>query len=257
VKYKFPLSLLLLSVLLVSVVLHFPAPVALNMLTLPPSLKLSGVTGTIWQGHAEQVRWKAGNSDINYGEFNWSIAPAQILLGQLSAMVQFGTGSDIEWHGKGEVGVTFSHLYARNLQLSMPAATLQAYIPTPVPVALHGQIEATITRIDYAAPYCQQAQGEVVWNQGVVDVMGQALSIGMAIAKLQCNDNQISISGTQSSSQVDSQFTLDVQGNNNHYQTKAWFAPKSAFPPAFQAQLKWLPAPDGQGRYHVDYSGRG
>jgi general secretion pathway protein N len=257
VKYQFPLSLLLSSVLLVSLVLHFPASVAFNMLTLPSSLKLSGVTGTIWQGQAEQVHWKVGNSDINYGTFNWSIAPAKILLGQLSAMVQFGMGSDIELHGKGEVGVTFSHLYARNVLISMPASVLQAYVPTPVPVGLHGQIEATILRLDYGAPYCQQAQGEVMWNQGVVDVMGQALSIGMATAKLQCNDNQIAISGTQSSSQVDSQFTLDVQGNNNQYQTKAWFAPKAALPPFFQSQLKWLPAPDGQGRYHVDYSGRG
>ena len=81
-KYKLPLSLLLLAVLCVSLVLHFPAQIALNMVTLPKMVALSGVTGTIWQGRADQVRWTVGGKAINYGEVSWAIAPAQLLLGQ-------------------------------------------------------------------------------------------------------------------------------------------------------------------------------
>ncbi|WP_341659509.1 type II secretion system protein N [Vibrio sp.] len=246
------LSLALLLVFLVSAIAHVPAQIVLNYLPLPPQLMVSGVTGSFWNGRADAVKWQSSN----YGSLNWQLSPLKLLLGKAEAQVRFGQGSDMQISGRGTVGLSMSGPYAHNLVASLPVGkVLELAPPLPIPVELSGKVELSIQSMVYDAPYCQSAKGSLVWNTDKVITPLDELRLGPVIANFTCDNSDITVKVEQSSQDVVSSGDLELSPNRT-YQASAWFKPGENFPQALAEQLKWLPSPDGQGRYQLSYQGK-
>ncbi|MFY2510020.1 type II secretion system protein N [Vibrio pectenicida] len=246
------LSLALFMVFLISAVVHVPAQVVLNYLPLPSQLGLSGVSGSLWDGRAASVKWQ----ENNFGAINWQLAPLKFLTGKVEAQVRFGRGSDMQITGRGTVGMSTSGPYAYNLIVSLPVAkVLEAAPPLPIPVELTGQVELSIKSMIYDAPYCQSGTGSLVWNMDKIITPLDELTLGPVVANFACQNSEITLNAEQRSQHVSSAADV-VLSPNRTYQASAWFKPEGNFPQAFSEQLRWLPEPDGQGRYQFTYQGR-
>ncbi|WMN87428.1 type II secretion system protein N [Vibrio parahaemolyticus] len=215
-------------------------------------LDIQGVQGTIWQGHASNVRWQRQN----LGEVNWDFQWSALFTGKAEFAVRFGRGSDMEVRGRGLVGYgLFGDAYAKDLVASVPAIKVVEQARLPVPVGVDGQLELNIHHATYATPWCGEGDGTLVWNaSGIQSPLGR-LDLGPVVANLNCKDSVLTASGEQNSPQVSAAFSAELMPNQR-YSTTAWFKPGAEFPSAMGDQLQWLGKPNAQGQYEFDYKGR-
>lgn len=239
------------AVVLVSVLAHLPAQVAFKPLPLPEGLQLNGIEGTLWKGKIAQVQWQ----QTNLGDLNWDLHLSRLLLARLQADVRFGRGSINQLRGKGVVGVGLTGPYADHLLLSLPAEQALPWLSLPFPLTVQGQLELTLQHYRFAQPYCQQAQGSLVWSAAQVVSPLATLDLGNVLADFSCQDSVITAQGGQQTEQVSSQFNLTLQPDHR-YQVQAWFQPQDAFPDGLKPSLNWLPTPDAQGRYRFNPQGQ-
>ena len=246
-------AIVLTGVVSASALVHLPAQFVVQYAPMPSQLKVIGVEGTVWQGSAYQVEW-AGQK---LGELNWQLHPSKLLTATLEANVRFGRGSDMDVQGRGILGYSLGGAYAKNLIASVPVESVMKVAPSlPVPLELDGQIEVSLRDYQYAAPYCQSAEGSVVWNTETIGSPLAHLTVGPIVAQLQCQDSQIDITADQQSKQVTSEAKVSLSADGR-YSATAWFKPEGDFPNELSQQLKWLPnQADQEGKYPFSYNGR-
>lgn len=242
---------LFLVVVLISAIVHVPASLVIQYAPLPRALQLQGVTGTLWQGSAEQVRWQRNN----FGAVQWDWQWPALLGAKAQASVRFGRGSEWDMRGKGIIGYGLDGAFARDMVVSMPAQQVVQALKLPVPVGAQGQVELTLRDYQYAMPWCGAASGNVVWRPSVVSSPLGELQLSSVMADLQCQDNLVTVNGHQNSAQVSSEFSAQMS-DDRRYQAEAWFKPGAEFPPRLSQQLSMLPSPDSQGRYRFTRQGR-
>ncbi len=238
-------------VFLVSLIAHIPANWVYGQLPLNRQVQLQGISGTIWQGRAEQIVVEKQR----LGQVSWDFDGWRLLMGKAQYQFRLGRNSDIKLNAKGEVGVTFSGPYASNIFASIPVEHVLQQLNLQVPIDVSGQLELSLAQYDYAAPWCQHAQGNVVWSAGQIDSPLGSLEPGPVIADLSCQQQDIKLDGKQNSDQVSSAFNVSLD-EKSQYHLDAWFKPGAKFPPSLANQLKWLGQPDSQGRYPFNFSGR-
>ncbi|MCG3725825.1 type II secretion system protein N [Vibrio cincinnatiensis] len=242
---------LFILVMLVSAVVHLPAQIALSHLPLPSHLSVQGVSGTVWNGSAKQVHWQ----QKNWGEVKWQWEGAALLKAKAQLHVRFGRGSDQNVQGKGVVGYDFSGPFVQNMVVSLPIKQVQPYLTLPVPVTLQGQIELTLRDYRYQSPWCVQGEGVLAWTESEIGTPLGALALGPVMADISCQENVLKIHGSQQNTQMSSEFSAKIQ-DDHRFSAQAWFKPGVDFPTSLEQQLKYLPTPDGLGRYSFTRQGR-
>ncbi|WP_157946032.1 type II secretion system protein N [Vibrio gangliei] len=247
---KWYLSLFIL-VLLASLVAHIPAAWVYQQLPKTRGIDVTGISGTIWNGQLQQL----SVNRQSYGGVSWRWQPSSLLSAKLQYQVRFGQGSSVRLAGKGIVGVGLSGLYAKDVLASVPVEQVLRYIPMRAPIELKGQLELSLTSLQYAAPWCEQASGSLAWSGSeILSPVGQ-LTPGPVIADLTCQAQNIEVKGKQNNDQVSSEFTASLN-QQARYQSMAWFKPGANFPQSMAEQLKWLGNPNSQGRYQFSFAGK-
>lgn len=231
-----------------SVVVHTPVSFVLPYANLP--MDVSGASGTLWQGNIQQLNWRGQN----LGKVSWQFSPSQLFKGKAEYALRFGYGSDLGFNGKGIVGFDFSGLYANNVVASIAAKSIQNKVNYPLPIDANGQVELAIQQYRYEQPWCQAAQGTLVWNNSEVNSPLGNLNLGTIIADLSCANSVLSAESNHENGQLAAAFTAELS-RDMQVKLDAWFKPNSDFPAGMRSQLKWLGNPDAQGRYPFVYSG--
>lgn len=236
----------------VSLLMGLPVSWVLQQAPTVRGLDIQGANGSVWQGQASSVRWQRQN----LGEVNWDFQWSSLLTGKAEFAVRFGRGSEMDVRGRGFVGYSLSDgPYAKNLVASIPAVKVVEQARLPVPVGVDGQLELNIRHATYAAPWCKNGEGTLVWNASGIQSPVGSLELGPVIADLNCQDSVLTATGEQSSKQVSAAFSAELMPNQR-YSTKAWFKPGAEFPSSMGEQLKWLGKPNAQGQYEFNYQGR-
>lgn len=250
-KHKLGYVALFVVVFAVSAIVHLPASVVLKSVPLPSGLELQGVQGSWWQGSASQVRWQRSN----LGALNWQLQWSSLLSAEAKVAVRFGRGSDLDVRGKGMVGYTFSGPFAEDMVVSAPAEKVVQSLHLPLPINATGQVELTLRDYRYGAPWCRAASGNLVWAQSAIQSPLGDLQLGPVMAEVGCEDNVLNVKGGQQSGQVSSEFSAQINANRR-FTAQAWFKPGAEFPNSMAEQLKYLPRPDGQGRFQFSRQGQ-
>lgn len=238
-------------ILIASLIAHLPASWVYQQLPAQRGVEVTGISGTIWRGQAQQLEVNRQS----YGAVSWDFQASKLLAAKLEYQVRFGRGSNIKLDGKGFVGVGFSGVYANNVLASLPIQQVLAYVPTQVPVELKGRLELSLTSLKYAPPWCEEAKGSIAWTgSDIVSPIGQ-LTPGPVIADITCQSQNIDVLAKQGNEQVSSEFTANLN-EKSRYQSMAWFKPGAQFPPSMADQLKWLGEPNAQGRYQFSFAGK-
>lgn len=239
------------TVLVISLLAHFPASFALKYLPPINGLKIQTAQGTIWDGSVQRVIWRGEN----FGEVDWQFEASKLFQGKVNYQLRFGRGSDDKLRGKGSVGIGFSGPYAENLVISLPAEKVLKRMPLPLPVTVEGNIELSLKEYVYAQPWCQSATGSLVWHHSKVSSPLGELAPGSVITDFSCSESNLSANGVHDSPQIAAGFEGEMDANRR-YTVKAWFKPNAEFPTSMKSQLTWLGNPNNKGEYPFTYAGK-
>lgn len=238
-------------VLLGSAVAHIPASWVWQQIPAVQGLDVGGISGTLWQGRASQIRWQGKN----FGRLQWDMHVLSLLAARLQFDVRFGQGSDMNLTGRGLVGYSSQGAFAENLLVSLPAREVMRNVPMALPLTVAGNLELTVRDYQFAAPYCAELNGALAWSAANVGSPMGGVNPGPVLADLRCDQGKVLADIRQSSTEVSSEFALSLEPGNR-YTLNGWFKPGAEFSPQLGQQLKWLGNPDPKGQYKITYSGR-
>ena len=230
--------------------LTLPAKLVLSYASLPLEIRIDQVSGTIWQGHAERVSW----TDVSIHDVSWDTTLTALFRGALEANVTFGRGKQ-SLRGQGDVGVTLSGAYARDVTLMANAEWLVLASKIPVPVTTLGEVKLQVSEFAQGLPWCQQLSGQLSWsNAGIESLLGN-IDLANASAKLSCDNGNVVANIKQLSDhlQLSGVATLAARGQ---YNLNAVLVAGPALPASIRNNLHYLGAPNAQGEYKLNYSGR-
>ena len=128
---------------------------------------LTGLSGTIWQGHAVSMRV----FDRELGQLDWHVQALPLLKGDWVAQINIA-GTDT----KALATLTCSadrQLDIRDATIQLPASVLEPAIGIP-DLHMLGQIEISLTRARLRGAWIESANGNALWRDAAVAGAAQA-----------------------------------------------------------------------------------
>ncbi|MGL5947603.1 MAG: type II secretion system protein N [Aeromonas sp.] len=232
--------------------LQVPANLALRALPAQyaRSLKIEGVSGTLWQGQASRVQY--GKEVL--APLSWDLNGWSLLRAAPSAAIKFGSRNTI--NGQGIVGWN-NGFTAEEFTLNMPAAELLRRLAKslPFPLTVGGQTQLKLHQFVQAKPWCQQLDGKLNWyNATFSGPMGEVALADPTIT-LSCPEGKVIAEIKQQSDAMalTGRFTLETDGM---YLFQGQLKAGKSLPAAVEKALSMLGQPDAQGRFPLRYQGK-
>ncbi|MBE1300451.1 MAG: type II secretion system protein N [Alteromonadaceae bacterium] len=174
---------------LVFLVSELPANQVLSRVNLPQQLSIQGVSGSVWSGRAESIRY-AGTTVFNA---QWNLRFLPLLLGRASIDIKAGDRRDSDSISiNGHISLSKGKILADNLQMYIPTDIVMANLAIPLPVNASGRFKVDINQLVYPQS-CQELQGNGQWlNAGVAGTSGN-IELGQFDATLACQEDKIAV----------------------------------------------------------------
>ncbi len=229
----------------VTVVWKFPAAGVLPHVNINP-IKLSGVSGSVWSGSAQQIIAPAPALPINNAK--WKFQPATLLSGSAGAKVDFEV---IGGNGEGLVKRNLAgDILVSDGKFRVPAANLEQFLPLPV-AQFAGVVLADLEELELENNLLKRTQGKLIWsNAEVVDMvkLGQvAFDIvpqgDLHIGKLSNKDGELLLKG---------EVSLDQAGN---FKADIQIKPTAQTSSQVTGMLNLIGKPASDGSYRIRQSG--
>lgn len=236
-----------LVVYLVFLVIKLPAVQVISLIQLPKGLSVSGVSGTIWNGHV----YRAQINGLPISNVTWTISFLPLLLGEVSTQVKAGDIRDIEQiSANGHFSLTGQHLEADNLLAYIPTNLVISLLPLPIPVQADGRFKVQLDEVDYEAG-CQTFTGKGQWlNANFTGATG-VIDLGNFNADLSCENGSIVIDVKQPNSfGLSAKATIPVDMN---FKVEGRFKPQANLPKEVHQAAQFFGNPDADGFYPIQF----
>ncbi|WP_144211892.1 type II secretion system protein N [Shewanella donghaensis] len=234
---------------LVFLVVFIPANWVVGIAPLPNNIKVSGVTGTLWQGSADVVSIDRRVIE----QVTWDLNPWALFIGQVNVDVRIGSRATAV-SGQGDISWSMSGLTADNLRFEAPNAFLLGNARLPFRTKIDGDVSLIVERLEQGAPWCEQLTGKLFLNR--IDVKNQfgEYPLGDIALGLNCIDGQVQLNTDDSMNKMGIQGTATL-GDNNSITVSAKIKPTPEQPKDLTQALSFLGQQDSQGYYPVNYQG--
>jgi general secretion pathway protein N len=178
---------LCLVVYFIFLIVKLPASQVLSRLRLAEGISVSGISGTIWNGHAQ----RAHVNGLPINDLNWSLSFLPLLLGEISADIKAGDMRNVgEISANGYVSFSGQRLQAEDLLAYVPANLAINLLPLPIPIQADGRFKVELYELDYRVG-CQVFNGKGQWlNANFTGVTG-VIDLGAFTADLSCQDGNV------------------------------------------------------------------
>ena len=242
-------ALACLAIYLIFLVVKLPAVHVLAYVNLPKEIKLYGVSGTIWQGQAQQLSY----SGLPIENINWSLSALPLLWGEASADVKGGNlrqSSQIALNGK--IRASQKALQASNFNLYIPANLATAKLSLPIPVKAQGRFHIKLSELDYDyVNGCNQVEGEGKWINAKVAGINKMIDLGNFNTQLGCDKQQVLVKMTQPNSLgIEAQATVTA---NMQFAVKGRFKPSDNLPKEVHQAAQFMGQKDNNGYYPIAF----
>ena len=163
------LLVLLLVAIVLAAVLAWTAPAEIAYRFLKPRLgpvELSGLTGSVWDGRAEQ----ATAFGVPIGALDWRVEKASALARRLDARLGLSGGgieAGASVHGDGDV------VRLEDLRATLPAALMGPALDIPA-LVLTGEIALDVSEAEVTQGLLTRATGTATWRD--IGVLGAAVA---------------------------------------------------------------------------------
>jgi general secretion pathway protein N len=171
-------TLVFLSLVLSSV----PAQFGAAMLTRGTGLAMSGVTGSLWNGHASLASVKLEGKDYSLGTMTWSLKPLSFLTFKPCAYLTTRMeGQQFD----GTVCSGGSSLLLKDAMVQMPAVMVQQHLPFPV----GGELSMHFDELSVRGNVLLKLKGNLSWMGARANNGARWVDLGNYAAEFQDNDN--------------------------------------------------------------------
>jgi len=212
-----------------------------------PGLQLDGVSGSVFNGRAESVRFGAESLGAVDWSFDW-LAPFTASMGyrvqihdadrDLSARIDTGLGG-LRVHG---------------LMGHMSVASLDRWLPLPSH-SLNGNLVLDISQLHIKDGRVQSATGQLELDDGVM-TWPSPFTLGsfrMELAAANGGGTAAAIHDVASPLHLDARLTL---GTDGHYRLAGTLAARDPSDTSTRKLLSQLGTPDSTGQYPFDFNGQ-
>lgn len=163
---------------LVFVISQIPALWGAWLMTRGGDLALSGVTGSLWKGHASLASIKIEQKDYSLGGLDWQLQPLSLLLLKPCATIQTRIeGQEIDGEVCSGLG---GSIQLRNMDLSASAGLFQGVLP----LAIDGQIAAHIDELRMDNQTLEKLKGTLSWTAARIHNGNNWMDVGSYGAEL-------------------------------------------------------------------------
>ncbi|MFT5541779.1 MAG: general secretion pathway protein N [Glaciecola sp.] len=221
---------------------HVIAYVQSNNPKLP--IAIGKAQGTLWSGSIDKVIAHG----IAVNSLNWDLSALSLLIGRASVDVNGGNiRASEQAYVKGKISVSLfntKNISAKNLQLFLPARSVIAQVPLPVPVAADGRFRVDIETFEFNNA-CVSLDGKGSWLKGTMSGPSGIIEFGNFDANLGCEEDKFAIQiQAQNELNLDAKVLLSVDGK---YKINGRFKPSDNMPREVQQAANFFGAPDQQG----------
>jgi general secretion pathway protein N len=236
-------------VYIIFLVVKIPATQVLAKLPLPPELRITGVSGTIWSGQAQTVIYQG----LPIDNFKWSLSFLPLLLGDVSADVTGGNLRQVDQISiNGHINVSETHIQAEDLNIYVPADLIMLMLPLPIPVQAEGRFKVSLAELDYdLTTGCQTIDGKGQWLNAKVAGVNKLIVLGNFDASLTCENSQILVKVKEPNS-----FGLTAQVNipaNMKFKVNGRFKPSDNLPKEVHQAALFFGNKDSDGYYPIKF----
>lgn len=230
----------------VTAVWKFPAAGVLPHVNIQP-VKLSGVSGSIWNGGAQTVEAPELKQPVT--NVQWKFAPATLLSASAGANVNFEVLG-----GKGEGLVSRNrsgNMFVNDGTFRVPASRLEQFLPLPV-AEFGGILLADIKDLELENNLLKRTTGTLTWNSAEVK---NTVLLGQVVFDIvpQGEDQHIgTLSNTDGQLELRGEVLLDLAGN---YKADIQIKPTSETPPQVNGLLNLVGRPASDGSYRIRNNG--
>ena len=211
-------------------------------------LVIGQVSGTIWQGAADQVNYQ----NVPLGPATWRFVPLGLFQGQLKYAIELNhTDHTI-------AGYIGKSLFSQGFNLSevkgqLPADSLLK-LTNQSALDASGQLDLELQKMQFSHQQIISAKGEIRWLDASIE-----RPMRVALGNLQFNlsgDEQTIITDIkelEGPMQMNGELTLQPDGS---YQLKGKVTPDNGADPGLINLLQSIGRPANDGSIQIDYSGR-
>ncbi|WP_412971568.1 type II secretion system protein N [Glaciecola sp. MF2-115] len=226
---------------------HVLAFVQKNNPKLPVSI--GSVEGTLWSGRVDKVIAQG----IAINNLRWELSPWSLLLGKASIDLNGGKIRDTQQtYVKGNISASLfnvQNISAQELKLFLPARSVMAQVPMPVPVTADGRFRVDIQDFEFNNA-CINLAGKGSWLKGTVSGPTGVIDFGNFDANLACEGEQFSIQILPDNKlNLDAKVLLSVAGK---YKINGRFKPASDLPKEVHQSANFFGAADSQGYRNIN-----
>ncbi|MFS1425046.1 type II secretion system protein N [Shewanella sp. 10N.286.48.B5] len=236
-------------VYLIFLVVFIPANWLVGIAPLPNNIKVSGVSGTLWQGSADLVSIDRRLIE----QVSWDLNPWTLFIGQLYVDLQIGSRAT-PVSGQGDISWSLAGVSAENLRFEAPNKFLLGNAKLPFRTMVDGDVSLIVESLKQGTPWCEQLTGKLFLN--AIDVKNQfgEYPLGDIALGLSCIDGQVQLMTDDSMNKMGIQGSATL-GENNRIVVSAKIKPTHEQPQDLTQALSFLGKQDSQGYYPVNYQG--
>jgi len=229
--------------LIVGLATAFPARVAYQWFA-PASVRLEGISGSVWNGRATQARLDA----FYLRDLAWRVSPRGLFTGKLAYAVAATPGSGFI-NANVFLGVTGA-VRLEDLQASLSLQPFESLAGIP---GLRGAVNLQFDRIVIKDGLPVAANGQLAVADLVVPMIHGG-SIGGYRAEFFTQTTGVLASVEDTDGVVDIAGSFEIAADRS-YQFRAQLAPKSATPDKMRQQMQFLGTPNERGQYELRLEG--
>ena len=243
IKRNRGLLLLAILVLLIGLVVMFPARIAYHWAS-PPFVAMSGIHGTVWNGGAREF----STNGVYLRDLRWTMRPLGLLGGKAAFAV---SGSPVPGFLEADLAVSLSgKITLSHLTASVPLAMFERASNVP---GLRGSASLEIERLELV-------DGRATALDGAIDVANLMLpmiarsSLGGYRAEFFTQDNGVVASVEDANGVVDLAGSLQLNQDKS-YTFLGQVAARPNTPESLRQQLRYLGTPDERGLHELRLEG--
>lgn len=230
--------------------LTLPASIVASFLPEHKDIKINTVSGSLWQGQIAEITIQ---NKYQLKKVEWKLDWIALLALQLKLDLKFNNGAQVA-SGKGMVGYSLNGAFAENIVVDIKTAELLSYLQLPVPVTATGDVSLIIKSASQGAPYCQQIDGYLHWQNAKLKTDLGNINLDSANIDLMCVEGQVQGQLQQDSDQLITQATFLLK-EKGLYQLNGTIKGKPKLDPSINQALSWIGKKDKDGATVLKFNG--
>ncbi len=232
------------AALVLALLVTMPARVAYHWFA-PPELKLSGISGSIWNGRAAE----GAAGGVYFADLAWQFRPASLLIGRAACAVSaHPAGGRLQ--ADVAAGLGGNSVLLSDLSAGLPLTVLSGVVPLE---GVDGDLELDFARLRFDDGFPTEAEGTLrIMNLVLRPISGRALGDYRAV--LETGDDGITGTVEDVSGVLDLAGTAELRPDR-FYRFSGRVAATPDAPSALVQQLQYLGSADAQGRREFGFEG--